>query len=92
MVYLCNGCRAVVHTGWCYRSRYDVGMYCNCEIIFISIVHVCFFPKAANYALSSTFHPDLYISYGINDVDLTDDDTNIVIHVYHHMILHIAID
>ena len=92
MVYLCNGCRAIVHTGWCYRSRYETGMCCNCEIKFISIAHACLYPKAIYCALSSTFHPDLCIYCGINDVDMTGTDTNIVIHVYHHMILHTAID
>ena len=91
-MYLCNGCRAIVHTGWCNPSRYDAGMYCNCEITIISVAHVCVYPKASYCALSSTFHPELCISYGINHVDLTDNDINIVIHVYHHTILHIAIN
>ena len=53
---------------------------------FISTAHNL--PK--DFALLSIFHPDICISYGISDVDLTDNDVNIVINVYHHMILHIA--
>jgi len=64
----------------------------NCEITFISISYDCLYPKATYCALSSTVHPDLCISYGISDVDLTYNYISIVMHVCHHMILHIAID
>ena len=70
IVYLCNGCSAIVNTGWCYHSRSNACKFRNYEITFISISYDCLYPKATYCALSSTFHPDLYISYGISDVDL----------------------
>ena len=92
IVYLCNGCSAIVNTEWCYHSRSNACKFRNCEITYISISYDCLYPKATYCALSSTFHPDLYISYGISDVDLIYIYISIVMHVCHYMILHIAID
>ena len=70
IVYLCNGCSAIVNTGWCYHLRSNACTFRNCEITFISLSYDCLYPKATYCALSSTVHPDLCISYDISDVDL----------------------
>jgi len=57
----------------------------------LTIAHVDLYPKAALHSPSSTYHPDLRVSYMIIDVDMTDADISIVIYVYHHMILLIVI-
>jgi hypothetical protein len=92
IVYLCNGCSAIEYTGWCYYSRSNECKFRNCEIAFITITYDCLSPKATYCALSSTVQPDLCISYGISDVDLTYNYISIIMHVWHHIILHIAID
>ena len=57
----------------------------------LTIAHVDLYPKAALHAPSSTYHPDLRVSHMIIDGDMTDANIPIVIHVYHRMILFIAI-
>jgi len=75
-----------------YHSKFNACKFRNCEIIFISLSYDCLYPKATYCALSSTVYPDLCISYGISDEDLTNNYISIVMHVCHYMILHIVID